>query len=65
MGLPKRKFSNTRLICEVDKNIVFTGFVERKRLKEFSMSQDVFVFASKVESQGMVTLEFIAFGKPE
>lgn len=37
--------------------VVFTGFVVRSRMKEFFSIADIFVFASKVESQGLVTIE--------
>ena len=45
-------------------HIVFTGFVERLKLKNFYSLATVFVFASKVESQGMVVLESMACGTP-
>jgi 1,2-diacylglycerol 3-alpha-glucosyltransferase len=45
-------------------NIIFTGFIERLKLKYFYSLADVFVFASKVESQGMVVLESMACGTP-
>jgi glycosyltransferase involved in cell wall biosynthesis len=48
----------------IENHVIFTGFVERKKLKEFYSVADVFVFASKVESQGMVTLESMACGTP-
>ncbi len=44
--------------------VIFTGFVEREKLKDFYSSSNVFVFASKVESQGLVTLESMACGTP-
>lgn len=45
-------------------HVIFTGFIDRKRLKYFYNVADVFVFASKVESQGMVTLESMTCGTP-
>lgn len=45
-------------------NIVFTGFIDRLKLKNVYSIANVFVFASKVESQGMVTLESMACGTP-
>ena len=44
--------------------VIFTGFVEREKLKDFYSTANVFVFASKVESQGLVTLESMACGTP-
>jgi len=45
-------------------NVVFTGFIERQRLKDFYSLADIFVFASKVESQGLVVLEAMTCGIP-
>ncbi|HPS57290.1 MAG TPA: glycosyltransferase [Spirochaetota bacterium] len=44
--------------------VTFTGFVARSSLKEYYYAADVFVFASKVESQGLVALEAMACGTP-
>ncbi len=48
----------------LSKHVIFTGFVERTSLKEYYYAADVFVFASKVESQGLVALEAMAYGTP-
>jgi 1,2-diacylglycerol 3-alpha-glucosyltransferase len=45
-------------------SILFTGYVERGKLQHFYSRAEVFVFASKVESQGMVILEAMACGTP-
>lgn len=39
------------------KNVVFFGFVDRNRMKELYHLADIFVFASKTETQGLVTAE--------
>ena len=44
--------------------ILFVGFVLRSELSAYYRLADVFVFASKVESQGMVILESMACGTP-
>lgn len=44
--------------------VTFTGFIARGSLKEYYYAADVFVFASKVESQGLVALESMACGTP-
>jgi 1,2-diacylglycerol 3-alpha-glucosyltransferase len=44
--------------------ILFTGYIERRKLQQFYCKAEVFVFASKVESQGMVVLEAMACGTP-
>lgn len=46
------------------KQILFLGFVPHKRLKGFYSLADLFVFASKVESQGLVILEAMRCGLP-
>ena len=46
------------------KNVVFTGFVVRSRMKELYALADIFVFASKTESQGLVTTEAMACKTP-
>lgn len=48
----------------VMEKIIFTGFVPRERLKDFYSLAYVFMFASKVESQGLVILESMACGTP-
>jgi len=45
-------------------SILFTGCIERNKLKQLYRGAEVFVFASKVESQGMVALEAMACGTP-
>jgi glycosyltransferase involved in cell wall biosynthesis len=45
-------------------SILFTGYIERRKLQQFYSRAEVFVFASKVESQGMVVLEAMACGTP-
>lgn len=49
---------------KLGESVLFTGFIPRQRLKEFYSAADIFVFASKVESQGMVILESMACGTP-
>jgi glycosyltransferase involved in cell wall biosynthesis len=45
-------------------HVIFTGFVERDMLAEFYSMARVFIFASKVESQGLVILESMTCGTP-
>ncbi|MBF0299555.1 MAG: glycosyltransferase [Oligoflexia bacterium] len=45
-------------------HVVFTGFIERSKLAQLYSIADVFVFASKVESQGLVILESMTCGTP-
>jgi glycosyltransferase involved in cell wall biosynthesis len=44
--------------------VLFTGFVEREMLKDFYSLAHVFIFGSKVESQGLVILESMTCGTP-
>ncbi len=48
----------------ISDKIIFTGYIDRDKLKDFYSTANVFVFASKVESQGLVTLEAMACGTP-
>jgi 1,2-diacylglycerol 3-alpha-glucosyltransferase len=51
-------------VLGVEKDVEFTGFVPRESLKHFYSLAYIFVFASKVESQGLVILESMACGTP-
>jgi 1,2-diacylglycerol 3-alpha-glucosyltransferase len=44
--------------------VIFTGFVAKKLINDYYMIADVFVFPSKVESQGLVALEAMSCGIP-
>ncbi len=44
--------------------IIFTGNLSRKELEEYYKSADLFLFASKTETQGLVILEAMACGTP-
>jgi glycosyltransferase involved in cell wall biosynthesis len=48
----------------LENHVIFTGFVERNMLAEFYSMARVFLFASKVESQGLVILESMSCGTP-
>lgn len=47
-----------------DKNISFTGFIDRDRLKEHYAHADVFVLPSLSEGMSLAGLEAMAFGMP-
>ncbi len=49
---------------DLDRHVIFTGYVPRTRIKDYFSAADVFVFASMVESQGMVVLEAMSCGIP-
>jgi len=48
----------------VDKYFIFTGFVEDKLVPEYYACADAVVVPSKFETQGLVTLEAMACGRP-
>jgi len=41
----------------IDKNVLFLGYVDRGVIKYLYSLADIFIFASKTESQGLVTIE--------
>lgn len=49
---------------EIGDNIVFTGKVENRKIKDYQFASDLFLFASKSETQGIVLLEAMAAGTP-
>jgi 1,2-diacylglycerol 3-alpha-glucosyltransferase len=50
---------------ELDANVLFVGYLDRDRaLKDCYRAGDVFVFASRTETQGLVLLEAMALGVP-
>jgi 1,2-diacylglycerol 3-alpha-glucosyltransferase len=48
----------------LEERVLFLGFVARSRMKELYRLSEVFVFASLVESQGMVVIESMMAGTP-
>jgi 1,2-diacylglycerol 3-alpha-glucosyltransferase len=48
----------------ITEHVLFTGFIEHRRLKNFYTIADIFVCASKVESQGLVIIESMICGTP-
>jgi glycosyltransferase involved in cell wall biosynthesis len=45
-------------------HVIFPGYVERAKLVDYYRSADLFVFASKTETQGIVLTEAMAAGLP-
>jgi 1,2-diacylglycerol 3-alpha-glucosyltransferase len=48
----------------LEQRVVMTGYVPRERIKHVFALGDVFIFASKTESQGLVTVEAMSCGLP-
>jgi glycosyltransferase involved in cell wall biosynthesis len=44
--------------------VIFTGFISREELVDYYRAADLFVFASKTETQGLVLMEAMAAGLP-
>lgn len=49
---------------DIDKNVVFTGFLNRTKLDPLYRASEVFVFPSKTETQGLAVGEALAAGTP-
>ncbi len=63
-GPAKKDLQDYSTNAGIAHSIIFTGYIERKKLHQFYSRAEVFVFASKVESQGMVILEAMTCGTP-
>jgi glycosyltransferase involved in cell wall biosynthesis len=48
----------------LETSVRFAGFLDRKRLVDLYRAADVFLFASKTETQGLVIVEAMAAGTP-
>ena len=58
---------NLKKIAEelgIKDSIVFTGLVDRTSIVDLYQASDIFVFASKTETQGLVAVEAMAAGNP-
>ena len=61
----QRKFLE-KTACELDlaENVVFLGSLPNREIKHYQYASDLFLFASKSETQGIVLLEAMAAGSP-
>ncbi len=57
-----RELSSLKL--ELNKDIVFTGYVKRDEVFSYFKAAEVFTFASLTETQGLVLLEAMSMGTP-
>jgi glycosyltransferase involved in cell wall biosynthesis len=63
-GPAKGELENYAIELGLEGRVIFTGFVPRNMLAEFYSMAHIFIFASKVESQGLVILESMTCGTP-
>ncbi|RLE39697.1 glycosyltransferase family 4 protein [Candidatus Acetothermia bacterium] len=61
-----RRLALERLVHEegLEKAVVFTGFLDHPRLVDLYKAADLFIFASKTETEGLVLVEAMAGGTP-
>ncbi len=48
----------------IQERVIFTGYLDREELVQLYKQADLFVFASKTETQGLVLVEALAAGTP-
>ncbi|MBC7539439.1 MAG: glycosyltransferase [Bacteriovorax sp.] len=63
-GPAKSELENYTKQLSLDGRVIFTGYVQRNMLADFYSMAHIFIFASKVESQGLVILESMTCGTP-
>jgi len=63
---PAREALRRRVTVDgLDENVLFVGYLDRRtELRDCYRAADVFVFASRTETQGLVLLESLALGVP-
>ena len=63
-GPAKRSLENLAKNYGLKKDIIFTGYLSPREIIKANQSADLFVFASKTDTQGLVILEAAASGLP-
>lgn len=63
-GPDREKLEQLSRRLKISQRVVFTGFINRKKIPQVYASADIFVFASKTETQGLVITEAMASGLP-
>jgi len=63
-GVEKSRLKELAKKLHIHQSVIFTGGIENAFLPHVYASADVFVFASKTETQGMVIVEAMASGLP-
>ena len=63
-GPGKEEMEQIVRLRNLENTIIFTGYIDRKMTKNVYAFADVFVFASKSETQGLVIIESMLCGTP-
>lgn len=63
-GKNKENLIKRALQLNLEKNVIFTGFLSREKTIQAFSASDIFTFASETDTQGLVLLEAIASGLP-
>lgn len=63
-GTMKKSLEQLAKGLGVKENVYFTGLIDSKEMNKAYSDADIFVFASKTETQGMVILEALSSGVP-
>lgn len=63
-GPQKQELMEQAQVLELEENVTFVGTVPNEKIADFHRACDLFVFASKSETQGIVLLEAMAGASP-
>ncbi len=63
-GPRKKKLEKLSQIYAIQDLVIFTGWQPPEKVIDFYLASDLFIFPSKTETQGLVTLEAMAAGLP-
>lgn len=63
-GSQKDELMSYAEMLNLTDNIIFTGCIEHSQIRNYYHASDIFVFASRSETQGIVLLEAMAAGLP-
>jgi len=63
-GAVKKDLEKIAEEFEIKNSIIFTGLVDRTEIVGLYQASDIFIFASKTETQGLVAVEAMAAGNP-
>ena len=61
-GAAKKNLEKITKNLNLERDIIFTGFVHKDRMPDFYQASDIFLFSSLTETQGLVIAEAMASG---